>query len=230
MKPYLLAASVLMASAPVHAADLGYIEAPVPEAYEAPSDWTGFYIGAFGAAAHGDAGYYSDIDDTFPYEGDSSGGLIGVQAGANYQVNNFVFGGVIDIALTNIEAGASGGGITINSEVNYLASLRAKAGYAADTFLAYVHGGAVVSETDTSATFDISGSDVGGFSGDTRLGFTVGAGLEVKAADNISLFAEYAYTDLGDNVVFTNPPGAANFELEEKIRFHTVKAGVNFHF
>ena len=230
MKQALFAAvSVIAMAGTAAAADLPR-RMPAPE-YIAPAfSWTGFYIGAFGAAAHGDAGYYSDIDDTFPYEGDSSGGLIGVQAGANYQVNNFVFGGVIDIALTNIEAGASGGGITINSEVNYLASLRAKAGYAADTFLAYVHGGAVVSETDTSATFDISGSDVGGFSGDTRLGFTVGAGLEVKAADNISLFAEYAYTDLGDNVVFTNPPGAADFELEEKIRFHTVKAGVNFHF
>ena len=161
---------------------------------------------------------------------DSRDGLLGVQAGANYQTNSFVFGGVIDIASTNIEASASGRGITIKSDVRYMASLRAKAGYAADTVLAYVHGGGVLSETETSATVDATGNLFPGFYGDARFGFTLGAGFEVKVADNISLFTEYAYTDLGDSVVFTNPPTAVDFELEEKIRFHSVKVGINFHF
>jgi outer membrane immunogenic protein len=230
MKPYLIAATILAAATPVYAADLGYVEAEIPAAYEAPSTWTGFYLGVFGGGARGDAGYYSDIDVTFPYLGNSRGGLLGVQAGANYQTNSFVFGGVIDIAATNIEAGASGGGITIQSDVNYMASLRAKAGYATDNLLVYVHGGGVLSETETSATLDATGNLFDGFHGDTRVGFTLGAGLEVKVADNVSLFTEYAYTDLGDSVVFTNPPAAVHFELEERIRFHSIKAGINFHF
>lgn len=235
MKPYIIAAAALILVVPVQAADLGYIETVVPDAYEAPSDWTGFYVGAFGALAGGDAGYYSDIDDTFPYLGDSEGGLLGVQAGANYQTGNFVFGGVVDFALTNIEAGASGGAgvgrITIKSELDYLASIRAKAGYAKDNFLVYVHGGAVLSETQTTAALDITPDvDFGGFNGDTRVGYTVGAGLEFKLTDSVSMFTEYAYTDLGDSIVFSNPPGFADFDLEEKIGFHTVKAGINFHF
>ena len=230
MKSYLLAAAAILCAAPAYAADLGYVESPLPPAYEAPSDWTGFYVGAFGGLASGNSKYDSPIDATFPYLGNTSGGLFGIQAGANYQINSFVVGGVVDIGLTNIEASAGGGGITINSDLKYLGSVRAKAGYATDTLLAYVHGGAVFGKTETSATVNATGALFDGFHGDDKFGYTLGAGLEVKVSDNISFFTEYAYTGLGDTTVFTNPPGFVDFNLKETLNFHSVKAGLNFHF
>jgi outer membrane immunogenic protein len=66
--------------------------------------------------------------------------------------------------------------------------------------------------------------------GNGRIGHTLCAGVEAKVSDNVSLLAEYSFTDLGDPIVFSNPPGFAAFDLRESMRFHTIKVGVNYRF
>ena len=62
------------------------------------------------------------------------------------------------------------------------------------------------------------------------MGYTLGAGVEAKVGDNVSRLAEYAFTDLGDPIVFSTPAGFAAFDLRESMRFHTIKMGVNYRF
>jgi outer membrane immunogenic protein len=71
----------------------------------------------------------------------------------------------------------------------------------------------------------------------TKVGWTVGGGLEWLFAPNWSVKAEYLYTDLG-SVQFqtfgagTLSPDPAIFFATQTTptRFHTVRAGVNYHF
>lgn len=59
----------------------------------------------------------------------------------------------------------------------------------------------------------------------THIGWTVGAGVDVAVADNVSLNLEYRYSDYGSKVYGTGGT-APTVDLTS----HAVRAGVNFHF
>lgn len=225
MKRYALLIAAVFATTPAYAADLGVVHIPEPEGYVA-SDWTGFYAGIFGGYSGGRFEYYGSAGAGFPWVGDASGGLLGVQVGADYQINNFVIGGIADLAWTNLHGETNGAGALIKSTLQYTGSLRARAGVAAESVLIYAHGGLAFGSTDTSADFNGPLP----FHGNGRLGYTLGAGLEVKLTDQISMFGEYAFTDLGNPIVFSNTPPAAAFDLRETLRYHSVKVGLNYRF
>jgi outer membrane immunogenic protein len=229
-----LLASVALTTGVGHAADLIIPTNEVLVINSSATDWSGFYAGVFGGVAPGRYEYNGTTGFGFPYIGNDVGGLFGLQGGANYQIGNFVVGGVVDIALTSLEGSTSSGpainDITISSSLKNLGSVRAKVGYAMDNVLAYAHGGLAFGETETSAVTTATGVPFTGFHGNEHVGFTVGAGVELKVSEKVSLFAEYAYTDLGTDTVFSNPPGFAAFDLNETLRLQTIKAGANFHF
>jgi outer membrane immunogenic protein len=218
------------------AADFGVITQDAPAGYIAPaSDWTGFYAGVFGGVGGGS----SDLTLTLPgaaldFFGNSSGGLAGIQVGADYQIGDFVLGAIADIALTNIEARGGAAvpvGIGYESPLSYLGTLRARIGFLpTDNLLAYVHGGLAYGQTSPEITIP------GGIGPDldqvNRVGYTIGAGFEYKLTDNISVQTEYAYTNLGNTSVSYTPSIAvpAGIDIKESYDFHTVKAGVNFRF
>lgn len=218
-------ATILAGASSASAADLGVVYIPEPEGYIA-SDWTGFYAGIFGGYAGGNFEYNGTAGAGFPWIGSASGGLLGVQVGADYQINNFVIGGVADLAWTNLRGETIGAGALIKSSLQYTGSLRARAGVAVENALLYAHGGLAFGSTDTSADFNGPLP----FHGNSRVGYTLGAGLEYKLTDQVSLFGEYAFTDLGDPVVFSNAPPAPAFDLHETLRYHSVKVGVNYRF
>jgi len=220
----LLVAAILV-STPAYAADLGVVYVPEPDGYIA-SDWTGFYAGIFGGYAGGTFEYHGSAGAGFPWVGSPSGGLLGVQLGADYQINNFVIGGIADLAWANLHGETNGAGALIKSTLHYTGSLRARAGVAMDNTLFYAHGGLAFGSTDTSADFNGPLP----FHGNGRVGYTLGGGLEVKLTDQVSVFGEYAFTDLGNPIVFSNTPPAAAFDLRETLRYHSVKVGLNYRF
>lgn len=222
-------------SAPAMAADFGVINQPAPSAYEAPAqDWTGFYAGVFGAASTGPF-EYSAIPAGGPslldLDVNGGGGLAGVQIGYDYQFDQFVIGAVADIAISNHRAdigiNAGGGAIDadISSTLNYLGTVRARAGFATDSLLAYAHGGVAFGNTEQE--INVGGVAVPGTGDQDRVGFTVGAGVEYAVTDNISLQTEYAFTSFGDEDIYSDGFGNS---ITENLSFHTVKAGVNFRF
>lgn len=218
MTRYLMAGTALILAAvgPVFAADLGYVEAPA-EIYAATSfDWTGFYAGINGGYGFGEADAASvgtiDLD----------GGIFGGQVGYNYDFGGFVLGAEADIQWSGLEGGTTTLlGTTVDAELEYFGTIRARAGLALDRLMPYVTGGYAYGQAHGTSTFGP------GFSTREMVhGYTIGGGVEYAVTDNITVKAEYLYVDFGDETFF---PGTV---IEEDIptHFSAVRAGVNFKF
>lgn len=234
MKKFVLAAAATaLLSGTTFAADLGVISQPAPAAYIPVSDWNGFYAGIFGGVANGPfdysvvpAGSPSILDVTV----NGGGFLGGAQIGYDVQFDQFVLGAVTDIAVTNHRAdlsmSAPGGGMDANatSRLTYLGTIRARAGYAFDDLLAYVHGGVAYGRTETEVV--VNGVAAPGILNNDRWGYTVGAGVEYKVTENVSLQTEYSFTRFDARDVY-NVGGDA---ITEALGIHAVKAGINFRF
>lgn len=195
-------------------------ELPVAATY----NWTGAYVGAFGGITAGENEYgLTDGIDALSFDVSSSGALGGIQLGYDYQVGQWVFGAVADIAFTNHEASIGGSGFEANSELKYLGTVRARAGYAFDRTLFYGHGGFAYGESE----YELKDSLGTIASGDkSRTGFTVGAGIEYAFTDQISFQTEYSYVDLGKDDIYSD----VSLTAREDLSFHMIKAAVNFRF
>ena len=213
-----------------------------------PFDWSGPYIGLQGghvwgendaAAASEDDG--SSIaaargsDDVQLGDGEGSiaadGYAMGMHAGFNAQIGNLVLGFESDVDTTDFEgetdvfAGPVRVG-EIRQEVDWLGSLRARAGFAADRALLYATGGVAVG--GVRITSDASNGDELHDNGERLVGWTAGGGLEYAVTDTISARIEYRYTDLGD-IDSGNADEAAGLVAADT-RFHAVRAGLSLHF
>lgn len=236
---WLLIGSVsVLFSAGAQAADI--IE---PTAY----DWTGPYVGLQAGYAWGEndlkAGSVEDIininaelqdaaiidgeDGTF----DLDGFVGGAHAGYNWQSDSLVLGleGDIEYADLNDEVDIlDDGGDLVGVdevEVNWLGSLRLRAGYAADRALFYATGGLAVGGAKMTAKDD-DGDDFADES-ETKWGWTIGGGLEYAFTDELSGRIEYRYTDLGKINVRSEDE---NVDDEADLAFHAVRAGLSWHF
>ncbi|MFD1944262.1 outer membrane protein [Paradevosia shaoguanensis] len=227
-KRYFVAATAVaaLASSSALAADFSAPYSATPIAYQAPTEWTGFYAGVFAGVGGGDVVLTAPVPPTI--EANSRGGLAGIQVGADYQFDKFVVGAVADIAVTNIEGRFSMGGVPeLSSKLDYLGTLRARAGYlATDNLLIYLHGGLAYGRT--TPTFSVAGVPQPGVHSVDRWGYSVGVGAEYAVTDQITLQTEYAYTDLGSKTI--SDPAVFPVALDESFKFHTLKAGVNFRF
>lgn len=232
--------AVSLAPAATYAADLKPVyKAPPPVV--AVYNWTGFYIG-------GNAGWY-EIDTNMvsapanaatagfnaaciaagacpqAYGSSSASGFIGgVQAGYNWQVQNWVLGVEADIAWTGKDATQSvavttGGffpfaGSHVTSQ-DWLGTVRGRAGVLfTPQFLVYGTGGFAFAKVDRTynAAFPTFVSTWSGSSSDTLTGWTLGAGIEWALGNGWSIGAEYLYVKLdgGDNFLTSVQGGACN--------------------
>ena len=118
--------------------------------------------------------------------------------------------------------------MTGESELEYLGTVRARAGYAFDRALVYAHGGLAYGRAEHTMT--IGGAVV--FNGDaSHVGWTAGAGVEYAFTEKVSFGVEYAYVDLGEEEAFSGGAfGMGPIFVNEEIKFHTVKAMLNFRF
>ena len=166
------AALALASSA--YAADLVIDEPAMPDIAAPAGGWDGLFIGTF-------AGYASGtISD--PAEMDISGWLLGVNAGANFTLTEGIVVGVVgDLAWSNISDDdfiAPPGSF----DVNWAGSIRGRVGYDAGAFMPYLTAG--VAFANATLTDSIGGDEVGT---NTHIGWTVGAGVEFKATDDLSV-------------------------------------------
>jgi outer membrane immunogenic protein len=214
-----LAMATTMAAA--HAADLPRrpampMKAP---AYTPPYNWSGAYVGVNGGGGWG----HSDWSAATGSSGANlSGGLVGGTLGYNWQAGQTVFGVEGDVDWSNIGGSTAAAPCTTSCETrnDWLATARGRIGYAFDRVLPYVTGGAAFGNIKASPA---------GFAGvdETRVGWTVGGGVEVGLTGPWSVKAEYLYVDLGK----TNC-GAGNCAVSSDVDFNTsvVRAGINYHF
>lgn len=230
MKKLLIAAfAVAIFAGQASAADMApraYSKAPPP--MMAIWDWTGFYVGGSVGGHWGDDridpaanpvgwGIAGAADlNRFTQTGlHPQGAIVGGQAGYNWQAGNYVFGVEADASWVDGTAARAqvppvgflvinaGDRMTNSSNLDFLATFRGRAGWAAGDALFYVTGGLAVGELKTTDTFcSFGGPCVGGnlatvTASQTRAGWTVGGGIEYHVGGNWTVKAEYLYVDLG---------------------------------
>jgi outer membrane immunogenic protein len=222
---------------------------PPPPPEIRPSIWTGFYIGGnFGYAFGGndEVSVTSDVEGTVDDldEIELQGIFGGGQIGYNAQWEALVIGAVADIEAADINDDFThnfvieGNDDQVRAEANIdvWGTLRARLGMAFDSVLIYGTGGLAWASVD----YDLRANNftTGGSgkidSSETRVGWTVGGGVEWAIDDNWSFGAEYLYVDLGDYTI-DGPAddGADNPEVistKAEPNFQSVKAFVNFRF
>lgn len=182
----------LGAAGAANAADLIVNEAPTAGYVEAPAsgNWDGLYLGVFGGYAWGTA---VNDDDTFvlndgDYEGDVTGYLLGLKAGANFTLGGSIVAGVVgDIAWSNQELDTDVA--DLSATVDWQGSLRGKLGVDAGMFMPYLTAGLAVANAniDTGSSSDSN----------MHLGWTAGAGVSIAATENMTIDLEYRYSDYG---------------------------------
>jgi OmpA-OmpF porin, OOP family len=170
----------------------------------------------------------------------------GGQIGYNYQYNNFVFGiegdikgggpsNTTGVGAPGVPGIAPGSRFTASSDIN--GSVRGRLGYAIDPFLIYATGGVAIADAKLKAAYASTAFSPRGTVTDSTVlvGPTVGGGLEYALNNNVSLAAEYRYTDYGSDHVrlgsVTTAPGVtAPVTGRVGLRDNAVLLKVNYRF
>ena len=244
MKKLVLAVSILvLGTAAASAADMAprYYKAPPPVV--APIyNWGGFYVGANGGwgSSHNCYTNTSILGVAVPAFGegchDSSGGSVGGQVGYRWQAGNWVFGLEAQGDWANFSGSNPSlvfANTTNRTKIDAFGLFTGQVGYAWNNVLAYVKGGAAVTDNryEGLATF---GGFVTDRASDTRWGGTVGAGVEYGFAPNWSAALEYDHMFMGtNNYAFTSVFPVAGFNtrndsIRQDVDLVTVR--VNYRF
>jgi high affinity Mn2+ porin len=191
-----------------NAADLNGMPQPSPLPVKAlssanePYDWSGFYVGGHVGYSLGEAS--RTLSDPAPtgVGGSFSSLYGGVQGGFNYVFSSRVLlGAEADITFPNffedgsIFTGGTALGTTVSDQIDYIATLRGRAGYAFDHWLVYGTGGFAWSQARFGESPGVASTEDKILL--TRTGWTLGAGAEVAIAPNWTAQLEYLYDDFG---------------------------------
>ncbi len=215
--------------------------AVVASATTTPYSWTGLYIGVnAGVGVSGTTVSNADPFNNGFFDMYDAGFTGGGQVGYNWQVApSWVLGVEGDVGFLNTSRtfcliGSNCSSATFftvfKSESEFVATLRARAGYVAwHRALLYVTGGAAWVHVKDSWTDQGSVNQTS----TTLSGWTVGGGLEAALGGNWTAKAEYLYIDVGSHSVAdadgnTNPGFLSPFEY--KHRFHLARFGLNYRF
>ena len=208
---FLVSASAAASAADVYQRGGGLKDAPVD--YLPAITWTGFYVGGHVGAAfnNGDNFFVDDADNRFNIDDDDTAFLAGVHVGYNWQKpSGFVLGVEGDVSFAD--------------NIDYLASVRARLGYASGQTLVYATGGAAfLGPDDSFRVEDNFFSD-----DDTETGWVAGVGFEYKIRQNVSFGLEGLYYnfDNGDDHLLEN---GFTFHQDDA-DFWVVRARLNYHF
>jgi outer membrane immunogenic protein len=254
-KPWAMAAVFSVLALPAFGADLASRAAPAYAPPPPPTfSWTGFYLGANAGLSGGNfnsSDYYGTFGSGDQNAANSIGFSGGGQLGYNYQFqgSNLVVGIETDFqgstlqgTYDNYQAGG-GAGWQDASKVDWWGTVRGRVGYAFGTFLPYATGGLAYGHVTTGGSCWAAAGPFGcdqpqGSVSGTRIGWTAGAGFEYALSQNLTVKAEYLYTDLGSmdtpnyylDATYGGPLYSAGDDLQTKTTFSTVRVGMNYKF
>lgn len=223
------AISIIVGAGVAHAAD-----------YEAPSghSWGGFYAGVHGGIAWADpSGIYDNGGGPGPFDFssfDDVSGLLGGHLGYNHQIGQIVLGVEGDVSAVfdkNSETRDAGGPFTVQADVEHLASIRGRLGYAFDNLLVYGTGGWAHAGFGLTVNGPDQGQGPNGTITFDDSGFVFGGGLEY-AMNAMVLRIEYLHYDIDKT------RNIANNEINDAdtgdfLRFNgidVVRAGISLPF
>jgi len=240
------AAIFMFAPAAVQAADLPPPVAPGPAVYAPPTvfravtNWSGFYVGGnvgpTMARTHSDfsaGGVPFATNDTALW-GAAGGG----QAGFNWQSGALVLGAEGDFQWSNLKGSVSAQcapctpatNASLEHDVDWFGTARARVGYAADGWLAYVTGGYAVGRVALKGTATGGGVTASLTQNTTQSGWTIGGGTEIALAQHWSAKLEYLYVDLGTVTNTVAITGAPTLVDRARVQMNVVRVGINYRF
>ena len=242
MKKLVIAASlVVFGTAAASAADLApsYYKAP-PPMLSPLYNWSGFYAGINGGwgTSHNcwtrTATAGAAVLPVSEGCHDASGGTVGGQLGYRWQAGPWVFGleaqgNWADFRGSNPSL-LFGGIATNRTKIDAFGLFTGQVGYAWNNVLAYVKGGAAVTDNRFDGLSTIGGFVTDTAGSNTKWGGTVGAGIEYAFAPNWSAAVEYDHLFMGsDNYAF-NTAGLATRNESIKQDADLVTVRVNYRF
>jgi outer membrane immunogenic protein len=230
-----LVAALLPASS-IFAADLD-VPPPMDDLRPATFDWSGPYVGIFGAAVAVDGTFDGTcttaglpcgapaIATYTDYEHSGIGYAYGILGGWNYQIDSFVMGFEGDWAFGGTVATNDEPQVDTDLSFNNIATVRARLGMAFDNTLLYFTAGAAAVDMEFGAMMSTAQSD-----SQWVYGWTAGGGLEHAFSQNFSGRIEYLYVDL-DDADFSMTSGGNTLDVTQTFNdIHMVRAGLTYNF
>jgi len=241
----LAAVAVLGFDATAFAADMPTkmpIKAPPVVGYA----WDGFYAGGYAGSALGQVGFNTPAPGNPAGTRTGNGNVndyeftVGLTAGYNWTIApTWLVGVEGDFGFMRVNRNFKeyNDVITAGTKADWYGTARVRAGYLTGPALLYVTGGAAFVRVT-----GIFGSDAITIppteSTTTRVGWTVGGGIETKLSRSWSAKTEYLFIDAGDRTFGSDPfgvgiaPGSGalvptNFTNHN---YHVIKTGLNYNF
>ncbi len=207
--------------------------------------WTGAYVGFHAGFGVGDTdGVINELfvpgvfELTSDYE--VNGALYGGQIGYNWQNGNLVFGinasysgSEIDGAQNTCESVLVIITADCDRELEWLATVTGRIGYASGRTMVYAHGGVAWGEIDTNIDVNFIGlGPIATLSGsETHTGYVVGLGLQHALSDNLVVGIEYSHIDLGDeNHGLSAAGGPTGLSSNVEMEIDSINMTVNWKF
>jgi outer membrane immunogenic protein len=251
-----IAAIASLLSTSAFAADLAprmYSKAPAP--IVAIYDWTGFYVGGNIGYSWGRSSDTSTLTNaagtvllTTSDKSDLNGIVGGGQIGYNWQTQNWVWGLEADIQGTGEKGSRAftftpvlGPGIgnfvlniaipfALTQKIDWFGTVRGRVGIlATPKVLLYATGGLAYGEVNSSET--VGTAVPSAFSNSsTKVGWTVGAGIEGAIGGNWTAKLEYLYVDLGTVSSSYTLPSTNIISYSSRITDNVLRVGLNYKF
>lgn len=190
--------------------------------YSAPFSWSGFYVGLNGGYGWGNSSWDSPtLGNTGNFK--TTGYLIGATLGYNLQTGNWVWGIETDWDYSTIKGSdtANCGVPGCETRNTWLGTGRGRIGYAWDRWLPYFTGGVAFGNIKMTTPALTTESK-------TKLGWTLGAGVEYAFMGSWSAKLEYLFVDLGKAACSAATCGAADVDV--KFNTNIIRAGLNYRF
>ena len=197
-------------------------------------NWGGIYVGINGGWGWGQTSWTVGPAGGFPaLTGSTSdtGGLVGGTVGANFQTGRLRIRGGRRLGLFRHQHRHYWCRLqhfgTCQTGNNWLATARARVGYAADRVLFFGTAGGAFANMQTTYS--------GVQSSTTKAGWTAGAGVEWAFADNWTAKVEYLYVDLGTynancSTAACVAVAGGVLPVSASLTENLIRAGVNFKF
>ncbi len=198
-----------------------------PQVVERPFSWTGFYVGGHAGLAtgdtQGDPGIGGGLLST---DYIVNGALYGGQVGYNWQSGLLVFGVEGSWSASTIQGNTACVAILeCKRDVDWLATVTGRVGYAMGRTLLYGMAGAAWADASTHVGIVgiplVSGSA-------THNGWIAGFGFEYALSNHVSTRIEYAHVDLGSADHGLAPAGGPVLVTDSvNLKLDTIRLGVN---
>lgn len=210
------------------------------------NNWSGFYLGAHGGYASGDATTTDDVADwgndpkfIGPFDYDLDGGFGGGTVGVNWQHSSVVLGLEADLGYLDLSGSrtseSSNPAFHQDHTVDggFYAVLGGRAGVTFGNTLVYGKGGYAYYDGEAAQTTTKPGFQT--HATDSFTGWAYGAGIEQAVGGGWSLKAEYLRFDFdqehGDQTSLTDPPIGHVYEFHTDIEdVDSIKIGLNYKF